>query len=77
MLNPKPRAELPFRPDETPGWGDLGPAEPRSFAPRGGATARMSGNVETPEPRAWADILPENLIRLPREAANAQAPLDP
>jgi succinoglycan biosynthesis protein ExoA len=76
MLNPKPRAELPFRPDEALDWGDRTPAEPRSFAPRGGAMARMPGNVETPWPQAWVNIRPEDLIRLPSQAANAQAPLD-
>ncbi len=77
MLNPKPRAELPFRPGDTsPDPGVRRAAEPRSFALRAEALAKPLGSVATPWPLAWAEIDPEALISLPPEAANAQAPLD-
>ncbi|HEV2533301.1 glycosyltransferase family 2 protein [Phenylobacterium sp.] len=78
MLNPKPRNELPLRPDDAlPDDGRRAPAEPRSFAPRGAAVVERSpGSVRAPWPRAWANLDPDALIRLPAEPANAPAPLD-
>jgi succinoglycan biosynthesis protein ExoA len=77
MLNPKPRAELPFRPDDAlPDRGPHAVSEPRAFAPPGQPAERSPGSVRAPWPRAWADLEPEALIRLPAEPANAPAPLD-
>ncbi|MDB5476797.1 MAG: succinoglycan biosynthesis protein [Phenylobacterium sp.] len=77
MLNPKPRAELPFRPDDAlPKHGPRTASEPRSFAPRGEAAKRSPGSVQAPWPQAWANLDPDALIRLPAELANAPAPLD-
>jgi succinoglycan biosynthesis protein ExoA len=76
MLNPKPRAELPFQSDAAPPEpGARAPAEPRSFAPRR-EPIELPGSTPTPWPEAWASLRPEALIRLPAEPANAPAPLD-
>jgi len=77
MLNPKPRAELPSRTDDTQPAPSARPSvEPRSFAPHGAPLDRSPGSVRTPWPQAWADLHPDALIRLPEEPANAPAPLD-
>lgn len=79
MPSPKPRAELPFRPDDfdPAEAGRIAPAEPRSFAGSREATLRSPWSVRAPRPRAWLDLDPAELIQLPSEAANASAPLDP
>jgi succinoglycan biosynthesis protein ExoA len=74
MLSPKPRAELPFRFDDAPS-GHRAAAEPRSFAPPKHAE-HAPGLVETPWPLAWANVDPDELIRVPPAAANVQTPLD-
>jgi succinoglycan biosynthesis protein ExoA len=77
MLNPKPRAELPFRPDDPqPGSSARGSTEPRSFAPRGEPGERSRWSALASWPQAWANQHPEAQIRLPAEPANAPAPLD-
>jgi succinoglycan biosynthesis protein ExoA len=74
MLNPKPRAELPFKPDDASPPSDARtPTEPRSFAPRAASFERAPGNVEAPWPPAWADLHPDAPIGLP---ANALSPID-
>jgi succinoglycan biosynthesis protein ExoA len=74
MLNPKPRAELPFRLDDAlPDRGPRAPAEPRGFAPRAEAAL---GSARALWPLSWANLDPAELIRLPAEPANAPAPLD-
>lgn len=78
MLNPKPRAELPFDADDDQ-LGCRSPVEPRSFDPdrraeRSGVT--LLGSVAAPWPKAWIELDPAELIQLPTEAANAPAPLD-
>lgn len=89
MLSPKPRAELPFRPDEDPRHDERrAPAEPRSFAPSvappfappfapaGQGAERSPWSVRAPWPQAWGEAAPGDLIRVPLEAANAPPPLD-
>ncbi|MFC3069476.1 glycosyltransferase family 2 protein [Phenylobacterium soli] len=83
MQSPKPRAELPLRPDDAfrDEGGPIAPAEQRSFAPSGApageAAARSPWSAPAAWPRAWAEIDPERLIHVPAEAANAPAPLEP
>jgi succinoglycan biosynthesis protein ExoA len=76
MLSPKPRAELPFRPDDAAPGHRAPSAEPRSFAPKAERAERAPGLVETPWPLAWANVDPDALIRVPPAAANVQTPLD-
>ena len=78
MLNPKPRAELPFEADDDQVWRTS--AEPRSFALPSDAPeltpAILLGSAVAPWPQAWVNLDPTDLIQLPPQAANAPAPLD-
>jgi len=75
MLNPKPRAELPFEADDDHAWH--APAEQRSFALPNDAPeltpAILLGSAVAPWPQAWVNLDPNDLIQFSQQAANAPA----
>lgn len=78
MLSPKPRDELPLRPDDStrPEAERRTPAEPRAFGPGADGAPASPWGVRASWPRAWRELDADQLIRIPAEAANTAAPLD-